>query len=117
MRAWLAVLFLVGVSVTSSFSPVVVPAGCLPLAAQYEYAYKVKTALSPYSWCRIVRVNYGPFRSGHALAIFQLSNGDVYSYDTLSGSEKLSTRSHDLSVIVARLKERDRKIWSGEWLD
>lgn len=119
MRTWLAVLSLIGVSATSSFTPVRVPNGCLPLAAQYEYAYKVKTALLPYSWCRIVRIDYGPFtrRPGHALTIFTLSNGDVYSYDTLSGSEKLETRSHELSVILAKLKQRDRAVWSGEWLD
>jgi hypothetical protein len=117
VRAWLAALFLVGVSVTSADSIVQVPAGCVPAALNFEYAYKVKMALSPFAWARIVRVDYPGERPAHAIAVFVTSTGDVWRYDTMSGSIPLGTWSHELSDITACLHRHDPSIVSVEWLD
>lgn len=117
MRLWLALLLVFGVSATSALKIDVVPRGCVPTALNFEYAYRVKMALVPYAWTRVLRIDFPGDEPGHALAVFVAGDGNVWVYDTLEGSRPLHTKSHDLCDITVRLRAHNPRIITVRWLD
>lgn len=122
MRLLFALLLFLGVSVTPADRITYPDNSCVPVAAAYQYSYlnaaKVNESIRRFAWSRLVRVERGFWqRKGHALCVFEISTGQVFSYDSLEGSVPLRTKSHDLQTILERLHENDPEVVSATWLD
>jgi hypothetical protein len=119
MKFFLGTIFLIlGLTATASFAPIPwgMPNGCAVVAREYEAEQKADRSLREHQvWARIVCFSWR--YKAHAICVFAMSNGDVWSYDHVRGSNSLGTQNHDVASISAGMEKIYGPVWDVHFIN